>query len=115
MAGGDGGLLPGGAGRFGGPTRRTLAHLVVIHAGGHIGVHAGLHAAHGGVADSLAETEISPEGEDAEVERGDGPDEVHDPHVLRMADLIDGDDDGAGDGYNDRYPGDGFHETSLCR
>jgi len=60
-----------------------------------------LHAA----ALSPAGEEVEPQAEEAEVERRDRPDQVHDPHFLRAQNFVDRDHQGTGERNRKRYPG----------
>ena len=53
-----------------------------------------------------ARAEVAPESEYAEVERRDRPDEVHDSHLLRVANLIDCNQNRAKECDSERRPGD---------
>ena len=56
------------------------------------------HPFHGVPAHAPPFAEVSPEREDAEVESGDGPDDVHDPHLLRVLHLVDSNGESADKG-----------------
>ncbi len=64
------------------------------------------HTLHRALRHAATGTEVGPNGEHAEVKRCHRPDDIHDPHLLRMTSLIKGDHDGAGERKTERHPSD---------
>jgi hypothetical protein len=56
------------------------------------------HAMHGVLCYASTDAEVAPQGNHTEIERSDRPDNIHDPHLLRVSHLVYGDGKGANEG-----------------
>ena len=76
---------------------------------------AGVHLSQGlpGHLPALPEVQIG--GENTEVQRSNRPDEIHDPHLLWMPELIRDDENGAGKCQPERKPGKYAEHVTSCR
>lgn len=68
------------------------------------------------IAKSSTDAEVAPQGKHTEIEGGDRPHDIHDSHLLGVADLVDGDDNGADESDPQRGPrNEGKHVPNPSR
>src|SRR4029077_12960919 len=86
-------------------TRRPPCHLFVLMLNS---------ARHGRLRHFATRAEVEPESEYAEVERSKGPDKIHDPHLLGVANLINCNQNCAKECDGERRQGDRVKHRTSC-